>query len=355
MIDPAYEYSPPASHPPGRGAWIALERRGVHHGYVRERCRTTTPAIPRRWHDAEAIVLRAVLPVGAARATIARSVAHFRAFGRGAGLQPMVARQLVRAPPLFRLAGVSQDVFDPREIEKVYVDAWRGGRCVARGLYAKLSWVARETDDRSLRVRCSFGSEHLLDWRRDPVRATWSDRYAECLFPEARLITGNRRVTSLLTRLTRGRVRLSERIIYANAPGGGAVFHHDAEPGQKGVIYGQMAGATAWLAISKRSLAAVVAQHAASRPLRRSAGTQAKALRALAERTDWDPLHRLLNATPSFTRALVERGACIVLHPGDVLLLPSHGPDDATWHSVFGIGRRPSLAHSYGLFARSSS
>jgi hypothetical protein len=47
----------------------------------------------------------------------------------------------------------------------------------------------------------------------------------------------------------------------------------------------------------------------------------------------------------------VERGALSILAAGDILLLPSPGPDDAAWHSVFALGSRPSLAHSYGIFA----
>jgi hypothetical protein len=61
-------------------------------------------------------------------------------------------------------------------------------------------------------------------------------------------------------------------------------------------------------------------------------------------------IERLLNRSRRLTKALVASGDCFVLGPGDVLLLPSHGPDDVAWHSVFGLGDRPSLAHSWGLF-----
>jgi hypothetical protein len=145
-------------------------------------------------------------------------------------------------------------------------------------------------------------------------------------------------------------VRLSERIVYSNAPGGGAVFHHDDEEHQLGVVFGQLAGETAWLALPKRELAAHVAACARSGALRRLAGTPRRALRALDR--DAPALRALLDATPRFTARLVDHGALIHLRAGDALLLPTHGPDDTCWHAVFALGRRASLAHSYGIFAR---
>jgi hypothetical protein len=47
---------------------------------------------------------------------------------------------------------------------------------------------------------------------------------------------------------------------------------------------------------------------------------------------------------------LVARGAFFRLEAGDVLILPSPSPAVCAWHSVFALGARPSVAHSYGLF-----
>jgi len=157
-------------------------------------------------------------------------------------------------------------------------------------------------------------------------------------------------VRGMLERWTGRPVRLSERIVFSNAPGGGATFHHDAEPDQLGVAYAQLTGRTAWLALPKRALAAEVARLARGSALESPAGTPARALRAL-DREDLPELDRLLNRSPRLTRRLVERGSLIVLSAGDVLLLPSHGPDEAAWHSVFALGVTPSVAHSYGVFA----
>jgi hypothetical protein len=109
-------------------------------------------------------------------------------------------------------------------------------------------------------------------------------------------------------------------------------------------VFGQLRGRTAWLALSKRRLAALLREHAGTDRFR----TVSSALRAIE--SDQKDVQRWLNRTPRFTRRLVEAGACLVLRAGDVLLLPSNGPDDVAWHSVFALGRTPSLGHSYGVY-----
>lgn len=329
-----------------------MRRRGVLHGTL------VAPAVAelsrdderRRWAADEPIVKRAIASAGirAHRGAIRRSLAMFAALRRGASFEVLAARAL-RAESGFRPAGVTIDLGDTREIEKVFVDARSGARTVARDLYAKLSWIAHDERDASLRVRFSFGAESLLDWQKETRRAAWSDRYAQALFPECAVVTGCEPLTSLVDALVGRRTRLSERIVYNNAPGGGATFHHDDEPRQLGVVYTQLEGSTAWFALPKRRLAAHVAQCARSAALRRRAGTVGKALRALDDSSD-PLLGKLLNASPAFSQRLARGGDFYVLHAGDSILLPSHGPDDVCWHAVFALGRRPSLAHSYGVF-----
>jgi hypothetical protein len=283
------------------------------------------------------------------RLEIGSTLRLFERLRRGASFHGEVRRRLGPRTD-FRPVGTVTDLGDEREIEKVYVDALRRGRVAARGLYAKLSWIAHDERDRSLRIRFSFGSERLLDWQKETRRAPWAARYAEALFPECAAIIASAGLVHEIERLLGRPVRFSERIVYSNAPGGGAVFHHDDEQHQLGVVFGQLAGETAWLALPKRELAAHVAACARSGSLRRLAGTPRRALRALDR--DAPALRELLDATPGFTARLVEHGALFHLRPGDALLLPTHGPDDTCWHAVFALGRRPSLAHSYGIFAR---
>jgi hypothetical protein len=338
-----------------RPAAVVLRRRGVRHGAFRVerpppldlRDPAVLAALEARWSADRPILLPGALALGPHRADVRSTLALFDRLRGGASFQDAVWRRLARSRE-FEPAGVTVDLADAREIEKVFAHARRGGRIVARDLYAKLSWIAHDPRDASLRIRFSFGAEALLDWQMETRRAPWAERFAEALFLECLVISGDAALRGAIDRLCGRRARLGERIVYSNAPGGGATFHHDDEPRQLGVVYGQLAGETAWLALPKRALAEHVA--AASRgALRRRAGTAQEALRALDE--DDDPaLGRLLNATPAFTRRLAAAGALVHLRPGDALLLPSHGPDDVCWHSVFALGTRPSLAHSYGVF-----
>jgi hypothetical protein len=340
-----------------------LLRRGVDHGTfpaprlapVDLRDPAFVASCVERWRAGEPLHLPGALATAARahRPGIARTLDLFERLRRGASFEDDVWTRLGPRSG-FRTAGTTIDLGDGREIEKVFADAVRGGRAVARDVYAKLSWIAHDPSDASLRIRFSFGAEALLDWQKETRRAAWSDRYAEALFPESLALSANAPLVALIERLIGRRARLSERIVYNNAPGGGATFHHDDEPRQLGVVYGQLAGETAWLALPKRRLAEHVARFASKRKALARAAPPARALRALDD--DDDPaLGKLLNATPAFTRALAADGALIRLRPGDSLLLPSHGPDDVCWHSVFALGRRPSLAHSYGIFALRAS
>jgi len=346
----------------GARCW-PLRRRGAHCGYAlaprsaAHEASWPAPAVfDARWRACEPIVLRGALRAALPkqRAAIASSLRLFESVRAGGGLQEFALERACRTRG-FEPAGTAIDLSDRREIEKVFVNARRSGRIVARDLYAKLSWIAHDPSDLSLRIRFSFGAEALLEWIGDARRAVWSDAFAERCFPECALLSRHARLARALGRVLGQPARLSERIVYSNAPGGGAIFHHDDEPHQRGVVYGQLAGATLWFALPKRRLAPLVAEwlreHAPRSALARRARDAELALRAL-EAEDDAPLARLLNETPSFARLLVERGDCLVLQRGDALLLPSHGPDDACWHSVYAQGERASLAHSYGIFAR---
>jgi len=342
-----------------RAERVSLRRRGVRHGtysVAREGASDLSdPEFLRQvselWAGDEPIVLRGASARAVARRgkAIARSVELFERLRDGASFEAELWRRLGKRSS-FRPAGVTIDMGDSREIEKVFVDGVSGVRATARDLYAKLSWVAFDERDASLRIRFSFGAESLLDWQKETRRAAWSDRFAEAVFPECDVIASNEALLKLVEQQVGRRIRVSERIVYSNAPDGGATFHHDDEPRQLGVIYMQLAGSTAWLALPKRSLAEFVAATARGAKLKARAGTPRKALRALDETGD-PALGKLLNATPAFTARLVEAGRLRVVHAGDSILLPSHGPDDVCWHSVFALGREPSLSHSYGVFA----
>jgi hypothetical protein len=336
-----------------RTSLLSLRRRGTHHGRLRPTAPRllTADELIERWDADRPIVLRRALADTRApwSGAIRASVAMFERLRRGASFQDEVASRLA-GHDVYRPAGASVDLEDPREIEKAWADARRGPRRVASELYAKLSWIAHDERDASLRIRFSFGSESLRDWQRETRRAPWSDGYARAVFPECAAIEENGDLVDLVRFLTGSVVRFSERIVYSNAPGGGAILHHDDEAWQLGVLYSQLAGETAWLALSKKELAAHLAAHVRAGGSRLPARTPARALRAL-DRVGDPAVERVLNETPAFTRRLAEAGALFHLKAGDSILLPTHGPDATCWHSVFALGKRPSLAHSYGIFA----
>jgi len=328
----------------GHTVW-PLWRRGADLGFVlplRRQLPDRTAAAA-RWRSAEAVFLPGIaaarLPASAPH--IATALRMFDRLRQGARFLDELELRL-RHDDRFVYAGSTVDHGDRREIERVFVDAVVGDRTVAKDLWARLAWIADDHSDVSLRIRHSFGKEQLEDWLSgDDEIAGWSDRFAGSAFPESAVVLGCRPLQQLLARLLGRPFRLSERIVYNNAPGGGAVFHHDAEPGQLGVVFTQLAGHTAWLAISKRRLAALLCRHGAE-------PTMTAAMLALE--ADDQRRWRLLNRDAAFTARLAAAGALFVLAPGDAILLPSHGIDDATWHSVFALSTRPSLAHSYGIF-----
>ncbi len=293
-----------------------LRRRGVDHGVVRASLRET------RWDAGEPVLLRGVLHAP----RVASSMALMRRLREGDDLA-----HAARAPRGFRWVGVSQNVSDPLEMHKLQVSP--------AGLYVKVNWLSTHAGDGSLRLRFSYGAEILDDWLDDPRRAAATIRLVEGLFPECRLVT---RGLAPLVRVFHGRTpRFIQPIVYSNAPGGGALFHHDYVPGQAGVLFTQFVGSTGWLTLPKRVLARHVQEHTG----------KWRDTRALLKRLDQRDaaLERLINSTPSFTRRLAADGWFWALGPGDAILLPSPGEHDVAWHSVFTLGRGDNLALSVGF------
>jgi hypothetical protein len=337
----------------GRARSVELARRGVRHGHVSLESRgaaedLTDPVLRTNlatlWGDAYPIHLPRALEarLRGRRGDVRATLALFERLRRGGSFQDELWARLDGRGD-FAPAGATIDTGDEREIEKVFADRLRGGRRVARDLYAKLSWIAADERDDSLRLRFSFGSEALCEWQAETRRAPHAEAFAEAVFPECDVLTAHAALVRLVGALIGRAPRFGERIVYNNAPGGGAIFHHDVEPHQLGVLYGQLAGETGWLALPRELLANEIAAALSIRP---------KRALARLEREDDAELTQLLNHTPAFTRALVLRGSFVHLRAGDALILPSPTPEVTCWHSVFALGARPSLAHSYGIFAR---
>jgi hypothetical protein len=343
---------PPGQTPPRSALALRLVRRGVDHGTViLGEVEPKPPEDPDAAFAAdEPVLIPGVLgeALDAAEEQILATWNAFDGFRAGARLLEEVEPRLEDAAP-FVYAGSSFDLDEPREIEKVFVDVpavdTSNGRRV-RDLWAKLSWIADDETDTSMRIRMSFGHEATRDWLEPDVRAAWAAALTARLFPETRLVTENEVVAGFLGDVLDAPHRLGECIVYSNAPGGGAVFHHDADPGQRGVAFAQLLGATVWLACPRTELAG----HAASVGAAAGSLDEISAVEAALDDPDDRAIYELLNATPELTAQLAERGRLFVLRPGDVLILPSHSPTECAWHSVFGVGKQPSLGLSFGIF-----
>jgi len=347
---------------------VALRRRDAWHGEWAEleedaAAQDTFPRearLAQRWHDAQPIVLRGLLDAAEATDVARGRDALFDKLVEPGGLRAFLRG--VELPRAFEL-GAPQALADPeRDLER-HGFTWRreedGGGPTVRDLWAKSAWLSAHDDDRSLRLRVSFGKEGPDDASRDHLRHRRVAELAEALLPEAALLSGDEVLRERLDNLAGEPVFLTQHIAYWNAPNGGARFHHDAfgedvVGGQLGVVYAQLGGTTAWLALSTSDLAARVLEAleymeegelgwvrqalwpdpAAFERQLKLARNPKRCARELT-RPGCGALGRLVDRGPEFTALLADAGHALVLGPGDVLLLPNHGLSRTCMHSVF--------------------
>ena len=243
-------------------------------------------------------------------------------------------------------------------------------------LWVKSSRLSTFDRDRSVRLRVSFGEEGEDDASRDEARQVATGEIGRALFDATRAIEEANELRERLEIVLGGGVYFAQHIAYWNAPHGGALFHHDAfeeelEGGQRGVVYTQLDGATAWLALSLEDLAVRVGEFASwleededgeLDELREELavdGLEPESLRTLVG--DWRGLRRelalpgcgrlvrLVNRGPEFTAFLADAGHAAVLEAGDAIYLPNHGLERTAMHSVFCAGPRPGLGLSLAV------
>ena len=359
----------------GWGRATLLRRRGAALAWVAERQR---PALP------DAIQLRSawlaarplLLPVFAA-AEVQQQAEHIRAAlalyeavldGDSAADRFEQPPYAARLAPRFEMLAASEDEGDPQEIETIEFDAVEDDEPVAENLWVKLSWLSFEDDDASLRFRFSFGLAGYEDVAADVARQQAAAELTEALFPESAVISANTRLAALLGAAV-GAERLGyvERIVYFNAPDGGAQFHQDVERGHLGVVFAQLHGGTGWLSLPKETLVDEIqgfladgGNEAALRTLLPESvarthlfalGAERDRLATVLDEGDDDALEMLLNRCPAFTRQLVEHGHCYLLQPGDFILLPQHEAARCAWHSVFCLDEFAGEALSFAVRA----
>jgi len=243
---------------------------------------------------------------------------------------------------------------DAQEIEKIAFDAVKSGDLFAEDLWMKVSRLSFVDEDDSIRFRFSYGMEMFKNQEDDPLREGLAAELAARVFPECSIVSDNPSLIEILQSTLGFTPAFVERIIYSNAPSGGAQFHQDVEHDHCGIVYAQLYGITAWLALPRAVLVKHVQDYLRNddsemfSELRETAQNEA-ALIALFESDDQGALEILLNATPAFTHRLIEAGHGLTLAPGDVLLLPQATTEHCCWHSVFCLDDSPGHSLSFAL------
>lgn len=354
-----------------------LERRGVWHGRWAElEASKLYPPAPGgarlrkellgRWHAAKPIVRRKV--IGKAWRTV-RDLAVDRmelyqrliatAPGEVAGVLREELGSRLRPGSRFALGEAAASLADPeRDLARLAVSC-EGAE--GQHLWTKLARLSTSPEDQSLRLRFSFGEEGPEDASHDEARHRLVRLLAEDLFPEAAHLANEKELAELIERLCGRGTFFTQHIAYWNAPGGGALFHHDSfdeDPAhrQLGVTYVQLSGRTAWLALSIEDMAHRVEEFLELLEVGEMPWVKEKLadhdltpgmLGTLGTRELHDALARelalpgcgrlapLAGCGPEFTSLLADAGHAIVLRPGDAILLPNHGLASTAMHSVF--------------------
>lgn len=351
-----------------------LERRGVWHGRWAElegsKLYPPGPGGARlrkellgRWHAAKPIVRRKVL--GKAWRTVRdlaaermelyeRLVAAPREEAAAVLREELGAR--LRPGSRFAFGAAATSFADPeRDLARLAVSC--DGE-TTDDLWVKLARLSTSGDDRSLRLRFSFGEEGADDASHDERRHRLVQLLAEDLLGEAAHLANEKDLAELIERLCGRGTFFTQHIAYWNAAGGGALFHHDSfdeDPAhrQLGVAYVQLSGRTAWLALSIEDLAHRVEEFLELLDVgempwvkEKLAGAELE-VGALGTREAHETIARelalpgcgrlggVVGCGPEFTSLLADAGHGVVLRPGDAILLPNHGLAATAMHSVF--------------------
>lgn len=267
----------------------------------------------------------------------------------------------------FFIVATSAEEHDAQGIEKIYIDAFVDDEenAVAEELWCKGSWLSFDDADNSLRFRFSWGMEGFEDVSSDPVKQMWAGKLCDVIFPESASITKNPCLLTHLEHILGKTPYFVERIVYFNAPNGGAQMHHDVERGHAGVVFAQLSGSTFWLAISKPKLMHELItfvtneKHAADIQAVLSSAKDRQTLLQLCqnesalsdymEEPDHEYVEAIIDRCPAFIQQLVTHGYSHTLEAGDVLLLPQRDIHNCVWHSVFTLGGTTGEALSFAV------
>jgi len=362
----------------GCGRVFPLLRRGVHHGWLGEQARAemgSTAECKAAWRAAEAVLLPGLVAseIPPHSANLAASAQLMEQVLDGEACEELFDQlaYVARYGRRFELLSGVYDEGEPQAIATVEFDVLEDGEPIDEVVWVKASWLSFEDDDASLRFRFSHGHDLFDDVAVDFSRQKTAGELCDALFPESQILTGSPALRQRLSEiLSVPELAFVERIVYFNAPNGGAQFHHDVERGHLGVVFAQLTGRTGWLALPKMQLVDEIERFVARpdstdllKAVLPAAAHRKKLLAKIADRPTliaWmdeannGPLEALLNRVPAFTQQLVERGNAFVVEPGDVLLLSQHEIDACAWHSVFCLDDYPGEALSFAVRAVAS-
>ncbi|MBL4759792.1 MAG: hypothetical protein JKY80_02915 [Mariprofundaceae bacterium] len=336
-----------------------LQRRGFELGEVTipvEQNKPSKEQIIAAWQANKAITIPAIAMQGVVQQDTHIQAAHrmMETMLDGAELAETFEEDAInqRLRPEFALLASSAEEHDEQGIEKVYFDVEEGGDICAEDLWCKASWLSFHDEDASLRFRFSFGMEGFEDVAADPARQVWSGELCERVFPESSIITKNTEILSLLQEILGKEPAFVERIVYFNAPNGGAQFHHDVERGHAGVVFAQLSGATFWLALDKQTLMDEMihfAQNHAVNDDLKVLMQNREVLSDYMEEQDHAMVEEFIDQRADFIRYLIDKGYSHSLQAGDVLFLPQQDLDHCVWHTVFTLGDEPGEALSFAV------
>ncbi len=362
---------------------VLLSRRGQFHG---EYC-VFAPAGPApapaslagRWLAARPVVLP-----GIARTLLEDELQEIRRgdelaleLAEPGSLRRLAERRLADSGETFEILARTQPFDDPeRDLERVFLASpppTPRGRKV-QDLWLKSGWLSTFDEDRSLRLRVSFGREREDDASDDLLRQRLTARLGAALLPCAAAVAAQAQLRARIEGLIGEPALLTQAIGYWNAPEGGALFHHDAfhedggASGQLGVCYVQLTGASFWLALSTQDLAERVREFVELLAegelhwVRSRLAAGARDFERLLElAADGPALERelglpgcgrlaaLVNHGPEFSALLADAGHAALLQPGDAILLPNHGPACTAMHSVFCASEETGYALSLAI------
>jgi len=341
------------------GGWV-LKRRGCTHGSIamaeEQRAMAAPEQVAEQWKAAMPVRLPGMLlsEVDDHADDIRDALTIMRRVRAGESCADILLEEPYRSrlEPDFDLLAAMHSGHDAQEIEKLAFDAVKSGELHAEDLWMKVSCLSFHDTDDSIRFRFSYGMEMFKDQEDDPLREELAAELATRVFPECRMITAHRELCGLLAGVLGYSPVYVERLIYSNAPGGGAQLHQDVEGGHAGVVYAQLFGHTGWLALPRSVLLGEIEDFLSTTEIpefNSLKGLHQDDMIGLLESDDQGPLEALLNATPSFTRHLIEAGHGLVLAPGDILLLPQASTEHCCWHSVFCLDEEPGHSLSFAI------